>query len=340
MSQKHLHPQDAMMEYLHSLLPVQPVSVKKDNQPSLPVKTGNPVNISNHSPNKTDNFTRSDNALHHQDSSLNLSADDSALYRSYKQSIAHQRQSEKQRQWPEQSITVREPIAFNPTSFLPQSIPIAQKEKKAVRADVVLSPKLTERQRERLTKARARHQQRIAARALKQKLVKEQSSPSVSEGWSSNGRPDWGQAHFECLLFTVAGLKLAVPLVTLGAIHTIDKDLTPIVGRPEWYLGMFALHDDNINVVDTAQWVMPERVSHQVTATYKYAIRLDDTDWAIGCHSVEQSIRLSPDDVKWRTQRTKRPWLAGTVIEHMCALMDVQALCKLFQQTSIKNSKS
>ncbi len=46
-------------------------------------------------------------------------------------------------------------------------------------------------------------------------------------------------------------------------------------------------------------------------------------------HQVRHSIRLEPSAVKWRTDRGKRAWLAGTVIEHMCALLDVEALAQL-----------
>ncbi|WP_198266126.1 hypothetical protein [sulfur-oxidizing endosymbiont of Gigantopelta aegis] len=33
-------------------------------------------------------------------------------------------------------------------------------------------------------------------------------------------------------------------------------------------------------------------------------------------------ITLKTDEVKWRSSRTKRRWLLGTVIDHMCALLD------------------
>ena len=28
---------------------------------------------------------------------------------------------------------------------------------------------------------------------------------------------------------------------------------------------------------------------------------------------------LRPEQVRWRSARSKRPWLAGTVVKHMCA---------------------
>jgi len=40
-------------------------------------------------------------------------------------------------------------------------------------------------------------------------------------------------------------------------------------------------------------------------------------------------LRLDPNEIKWRSNRGQRPWLAGTVIEHMCALLDVSELAEL-----------
>ena len=45
--------------------------------------------------------------------------------------------------------------------------------------------------------------------------------------------------------------------------------------------------------------------------------------WGLAVDSVNQPITLQPDDVKWRGDRSKRPWLAGTVKDHMCALLDI-----------------
>ncbi|MCH8496890.1 MAG: chemotaxis protein CheW [Marinobacter sp.] len=143
------------------------------------------------------------------------------------------------------------------------------------------------------------------------------------------GRPGWGNQDFECLLFRVGGLQLAVPLVLLGAIHRMDTDITPIPGRPRWYMGMMPVGKQNLKVVDTAEWVMAGRVPPDARQGYRFVIRLDDSDWGLACDEVAQSFRLSPDDVRWRTARSKRPWLAGTVVQHMCALLDVGSMAAL-----------
>ena len=137
------------------------------------------------------------------------------------------------------------------------------------------------------------------------------------------GRPEWAGSAFECLIFRVAGLQLAVPLVLLGAIHRIERELTEVPGRPRWYMGMLPAGERNIRVVDTAAWVMADRYPAKARDNYRFVIRLDESDWGLACDDVAQSFTLDPADVKWRQSGGRRPWLAGTVIKQMCALIDV-----------------
>jgi purine-binding chemotaxis protein CheW len=151
------------------------------------------------------------------------------------------------------------------------------------------------------------------------------------------GRPAWGEEPFECLLFDVAGLTLAVPLVCLGTVHSLQGlELTPIFGQPDWFLGMMSTHSGNLKVLDTARWVMPERYREEFRDHLKFVITIQGYDWGLAVHKVDRSIHLQPDQVKWRSQRTQRPWLAGTVIDHMCALLDVAALAELIRSGAHK----
>lgn len=150
-------------------------------------------------------------------------------------------------------------------------------------------------------------------------------------------RPDWSERPFECLLFTVAGLQLAVPLVLLGAIHRINGDVKPIPGRPHWYMGMLPGEHGNLRVVDTGEWVMAGRVTPETRDNYRFVIRLDNSEWALACDDVAQSFTLDPEEVRWRTGRSKRPWLAGTVIKHMCALIDVGTMASMLARAERDN---
>jgi purine-binding chemotaxis protein CheW len=89
--------------------------------------------------------------------------------------------------------------------------------------------------------------------------IQPEQEPKLASPWLDNGRPVWAQDRFECLLFSVGGLVLAVPLVELGSIHTMTDELTPLFGQADWFMGLLPIKDSNIRTVNTAKIVMPER---------------------------------------------------------------------------------
>nr|WP_225778659.1 CheW domain-containing protein [Pseudomonas sp. Marseille-Q3773] len=154
---------------------------------------------------------------------------------------------------------------------------------------------------------------------------------------SVDGRPSWAAEPFECLLFDVAGLTLAVPLVCLGSIYSLaGQELTPLFGQPDWFLGILTCQAGNLKVLDTARWVMPDRYRDDFRQGLQYVISVQGYEWGLAVHQVSRSLRLDPSEIKWRSQRGQRPWLAGTVIEHMCALLDVAALAELIASGAVK----
>ncbi|WP_166364146.1 CheW domain-containing protein [Pseudomonas akapageensis] len=158
---------------------------------------------------------------------------------------------------------------------------------------------------------------------------------------TGDGRPAWAAEPFECLLFDVAGLTLAVPLVCLGSIYSLQgHELTPLFGQPEWFLGILPSQGGNLKVLDTARWVMPDRYRDDFQQGLQYVISVQGYEWGLAVHQVSRSLRLDPNEIKWRTQRGQRPWLAGTVIEHMCALLDVAELAELIASGAVKQMQS
>lgn len=150
-------------------------------------------------------------------------------------------------------------------------------------------------------------------------------------------RPEWAAEPFECLLFDVAGLTLAVPLVCLGSIYPLaGHELTPLFGQPDWFLGILPSQAGNLKVLDTARWIMPDRYRDDFRQGLQYVISVQGYEWGLAVHQVSRSLRLDPEEIKWRGHRGQRPWLAGTVIEHMCALLDVAELAELIASGAVK----
>ena len=183
------------------------------------------------------------------------------------------------------------------------------------------------------TQLKAGDQEKLVQKTASTEIHHEKKSALISPGEPGQiGPPVWAQDRFECLLFSVAGLKLAVPLVSLGAIYKIESELTPIVGRADYFMGLYRHLDRNVRVLDTAKWVMPDRWTEEARDGYHFIIRLGGNNWGLACDSVHESIQLNTDMVKWRSERTTRAWLSGTVIGHMCALIDADVLSLMLEE--------
>ncbi len=155
-----------------------------------------------------------------------------------------------------------------------------------------------------------------------------------------DGIPDWGRGRFQSLIFRIGELKLAVPLVKLGGIHRMEPKPTPMPENPDWYLGLIGDELGNISVIDTALWIMPEKydIAKAKGLDYKFFVLLDDSRWGLACSRVENAITLSEEDIRWNRKASKRPWLAGMVVEEMCALIDVETLLMMLEGAQTNHS--
>ncbi|MDH5570527.1 MAG: chemotaxis protein CheW [Gammaproteobacteria bacterium] len=139
--------------------------------------------------------------------------------------------------------------------------------------------------------------------------------------------------QFQVMLFKVAGLTLAVPLDELNGVVEWKDNLTEMPAHADFYLGIMQHLGQSIPVVDTARLVFPrdklvaldaDEPSERITRV----ILIDDSRWGLAVDAVEEVITLNKEDVRWRSARTSRKWLLGTVIEHMCALLDTKAFAE------------
>jgi len=53
---------------------------------------------------------------------------------------------------------------------------------------------------------------------------------------------------------------------------------------------------------------------------------ISDCDWGFAVDAVGGEIELEASKVRWRSAHTRREWLAGTVIDKMCAIVDVDVV--------------
>jgi purine-binding chemotaxis protein CheW len=168
--------------------------------------------------------------------------------------------------------------------------------------------------------------------------VQEQEAPPqvvVPDKQARIVTPDWAKSTFQCLSFQVAGVTLAAPLEKLNGIVEINEEITELPGYAPWVIGLLPNRGQNVQVVDVAQIIMPNEGDSTTIPTVermKFIILLEDGKFGLAADSISQVLSLEADEVRWRGKLSKRPWLAGTVIEHMCALLEVDLLCEQLQQ--------
>ncbi len=145
---------------------------------------------------------------------------------------------------------------------------------------------------------------------------------------------------FQVLLFKVAGLSLAVRLIELnGVVEWDETKITEMPGHSDFYLGLLQYLGNSTPIIDTAKLVFPadKLVSLSADKPYervKRIVLIDDSKWGLACDEIDEVIELVSDAVKWRQDRSKRKWMAGTVIEHMCALIDASGFAEMLADGS------
>ncbi|TNF35675.1 MAG: hypothetical protein EP315_05430 [Gammaproteobacteria bacterium] len=148
--------------------------------------------------------------------------------------------------------------------------------------------------------------------------------------------PDWAGHSFQCLLFKVSGLTLAVPLVKLNGVIPWNDKIVWTPNKTDWYLGLVQNHGKNVKIIDTALMVLPENRRNRAAAEpgerFSHILLVDDANWGLACDSIGEVIWLTQDKVKWRSNKQQRPWLAGTAIEQMCALMDTEVFADMLNE--------
>lgn len=141
------------------------------------------------------------------------------------------------------------------------------------------------------------------------------------------------KGSFQALFFSVAGLKIAVPLTELGGIHELGP-INNLPGKADWFKGIMLHRAQKIQLVDTARWVMPEKYTATLATelNYQYVIMLGTSNWGLCCELLIDTINLESEQIKWREQEGKRPWMAGLIKEQKCVLVDVDELVNLLNR--------
>lgn len=147
-----------------------------------------------------------------------------------------------------------------------------------------------------------------------------------------NDRPLWAQDRFECLLFRVSGLTLAIPLVELAGIYPMTIKSLGVKDERLSSMGLLSVKNRRISVIDTASVVMSDRYDPSMQERFNYVVAIKGMDWGLAVDHIDGAQLQEVNGVRWRSELTTRRWLAGMVIDHACAIFEVNELNSLFQQ--------
>jgi purine-binding chemotaxis protein CheW len=151
-------------------------------------------------------------------------------------------------------------------------------------------------------------------------LISRRSGPIV---------PAWARSPFQTLLFQVSDVTLALPLKALGGILQWNDRINDLPGLPEWVLGVMLDGERKILVVDTARFLMPERVAEEKRAlgsSCGYVLLIEDSHWGLAVDGLRDTVKLETHQVHWRLRTDKRSWLAGIIVDQLSILLDVEGL--------------
>jgi len=147
----------------------------------------------------------------------------------------------------------------------------------------------------------------------------------------ANAYPEWAVGDFQCLLFRVAGLTLALPLAKLNGMLTWNDALvTPLPDHQPRLLGLSKYQGRKVRLIDVANVIAARDVAQKGTCSGK-VILIGAGRWGLACDEIAEVVTLKPAAVKWRGRSGSRPWLAGTVIDRMCALIDADAFAQMLE---------
>ncbi|MGZ4959767.1 MAG: chemotaxis protein CheW [Methylomonas sp.] len=141
--------------------------------------------------------------------------------------------------------------------------------------------------------------------------------------------PDWSRHEFQALFFKVNHLILATPVTELSRTIKMERKPGKIPGQPSWFLGLLDDQGSRIGVLDTGQLILGKAkggLRNLEENPFRRILVTQDKKWGLACDEIVSIGKLQPEKVRWRTVRQKRPWLIGTAIDELTAIIDLTQL--------------
>ena len=145
--------------------------------------------------------------------------------------------------------------------------------------------------------------------------------------------PEWANEPFKTLLFKVGGMMVAAPLKSLNGILKWSDESHKLPGLSPSYLGVLPHRGVNINLVDSARLLLGEDKAYKGLSDEAlqrhFIVMIARSRLGLVCDNVEKVVVLDKASVRWRLKRSKHPWYAGIINEHMCAMLDIDVIAEM-----------
>ena len=139
---------------------------------------------------------------------------------------------------------------------------------------------------------------------------------------------------YACFKFQAMGINFAVPAEHYLGDFPCPEDIASEQKGPEGVLGGILVGGKRIRIADIAVLVIPKsrRGALRPGAGKRRVLQVGRGDWGIVCEGEVERIELSSENIHWRTEQGKRQWLAGTIVDQKCALLDIGVVERMLDQ--------
>jgi len=141
--------------------------------------------------------------------------------------------------------------------------------------------------------------------------------------------PQATELSINCVIVLMYGLKLAIPFEDIEGMIKLSNVSLSLTSDRNWILGDFSSATMGTHVVDTAQILFGDNYN-PIKSNYKEMLVLSGKHWSIVFDKVIKAQNILLRDVTENPSPQFRPWLTGTYLAEKCALVNVKAMVKMF----------
>jgi len=173
-----------------------------------------------------------------------------------------------------------------------------------------------------------------AAAVIPESVSSDYGLPQVMDDGRVPVLPDWGLKPFQAMVFKVGELSLAIPLTELAGVIEWKPEQVEDPSGNRLHLGQYPHDGQSVTVVDIARLVFAgspfdDAIQPEVSQRVSRIILIDNGKMGLAVDTVHEVITIQPTRVNWRSARTRRQWLAGTMLDEMIVVLDARSTAKI-----------